>query len=60
MKFTGEYSIQCRGLEIKIICSEHTHWPLIVFFPTVKGLLYVVDLMRDLYNVLSTNRKSLQ
>jgi len=41
MKFTGEYSIQYKGLEIKIICSEHTHWPLIVFFPTIKGLLYV-------------------
>lgn len=39
-----------------MICSEHAHWPLIVFFPTIKGLVYVVDLVRDLSNILSTNR----
>lgn len=57
MKFTGDYSIQCKGLEIKSVCSEHTRWSLIVFFPIIKGLLYVVDLLRDLFNALSQTEK---
>lgn len=60
MKFTEDYSIQCKCLEIKNVLSEHACWPLIVFFLIIKGLLYVVDLLRDLFNALSPNRKSLQ